>query len=59
MLKYKQIWHRIKPTRWLIKFNLTKKKEKRRRRRRKVKMLKLPKSQKKKKNQQKIRTFKA
>ena len=23
MLKYKQIWHRIKPTRWLIKFNLT------------------------------------
>ena len=24
MLKYKQIWHRIKPIRWLIKFNLTK-----------------------------------
>ena len=24
MLKYKQIWHGIKPTRWLIKFNLTK-----------------------------------
>ena len=23
MLKYKQIWHEIKPTRWLIKFNLT------------------------------------
>ena len=23
MLKYKQIWHRIKPTRWLIKFDLT------------------------------------
>ena len=23
MLKYKQIWHGIKPTRWLIKFNLT------------------------------------
>ena len=23
MLKYKQIWYRIKPTRWLIKFNLT------------------------------------
>ena len=23
MLKYKQIWHRIKPIRWLIKFNLT------------------------------------
>ena len=22
MLKYKQIWHGIKPTRWLIKFNL-------------------------------------
>ena len=22
-LKYKQIWHGIKPTRWLIKFNLT------------------------------------
>ena len=26
MLKYKQIWHGIKPTRWLIKFNLTKRK---------------------------------
>ena len=25
MLKYKQIWHGIKPTRWLIKFNLTRK----------------------------------
>ena len=24
MLKYNQIWHRIKPTRWLIKFNFTK-----------------------------------
>ena len=24
MLNYKQIWHGIKPTRWLIKFNLTK-----------------------------------
>ena len=24
MLKYKQIWHEIKPIRWLIKFNLTK-----------------------------------
>ena len=24
MLKYKQIWHGIKPIRWLIKFNLTK-----------------------------------
>ena len=23
MLKYKQIWHGIKSTRWLIKFNLT------------------------------------
>ena len=23
MLKYKQIWHGIKPIRWLIKFNLT------------------------------------
>ena len=23
MLKYKQIWHEIKPIRWLIKFNLT------------------------------------
>ena len=23
MLKYKQIWYGIKPTRWLIKFNLT------------------------------------
>ena len=23
MLKYKQIWREIKPTRWLIKFNLT------------------------------------
>ena len=23
MLKYKQIWHGIKPTKWLIKFNLT------------------------------------
>ena len=23
MLNYKQIWHGIKPTRWLIKFNLT------------------------------------
>ena len=23
LLKYKQIWHGIKPTRWLIKFNLT------------------------------------
>ena len=22
MLKYKKIWHGIKPTRWLIKFNL-------------------------------------
>ena len=26
MLKYKQIWHRINPTRWLIKFNLTREK---------------------------------
>ena len=25
MLKYKQIWHGIKPTRWLIKFKLTRK----------------------------------
>ena len=24
MLKYKQIWHGIKPIKWLIKFNLTK-----------------------------------
>ena len=23
MLNYKQIWHEIKPTKWLIKFNLT------------------------------------
>ena len=23
MLNYKQIWHGIKPTKWLIKFNLT------------------------------------
>ena len=23
MLNYKQIWHKIKPTKWLIKFNLT------------------------------------
>ena len=23
LLKYKQIWYGIKPTRWLIKFNLT------------------------------------
>jgi len=23
LLKYKQIWHGIKPTRWLIKFDLT------------------------------------
>ena len=23
MSKYEQIWHEIKPTRWLIKFNLT------------------------------------
>ena len=23
MLKYKQIWHEIKPIKWLIKFNLT------------------------------------
>ena len=23
MLKYKQIWHGIKPTKWLIKINLT------------------------------------
>ena len=23
MLNYKQIWHRIKPIRWLIRFNLT------------------------------------
>jgi len=23
LLKYKQIWHGIKPTRWLIKINLT------------------------------------
>ena len=28
MLKYKQIWYRIKPTRWLIKFNLTRLKDK-------------------------------
>ena len=28
MLKYKQIWHRIKPTRWLIKLNLTRLKDK-------------------------------
>ena len=28
MLNYKQIWHGIKPIRWLNKFNLTKRKEK-------------------------------
>ena len=26
MLNYKQIWHEIKPIRWLNKFNLTKRK---------------------------------
>ena len=33
MLKYKQIWHGIKPIKWLIKFNLTERERERERER--------------------------